>query len=296
MVKDGKPLSVKSYEVNQNLDSADLMLPIPEHRDLAIQAWVDAERAKRPAGKYPATGRRSSYHGGAPIGVEFSYGPLETRNPWEGALKDLFGKESIEEARDKLVASAIAEAKDLDFIGALKVLSSTVRQEPYSTKASWPAESVSALLDKATPDDLTAQIAVSMSAANLHSGVYTHGVPSESQPSNGDQGGLALAKMAIGSGDYALAMRAIEKRAKARGDAPKDAIVEMLKYRGSAPAGKLRELRSAIVDAASKMARQAGIEGAPFALVGPGSETSRTIGEVLEGMLKDNNPGEREAA
>lgn len=300
LVKDGKPLSVKSYEVNQNLDSADLMLPIPEHRDLAIQAWVDAERAKRPAGKYPATGRRSSYHGGAPIGVEFSYGPLETRNPWEGALKDLFGKESIEEARDKLVASAIAEAKDLDFIGALKVLSSTVRQEPYSTKASWPAESVSALLDKATHEDLVGNSSRLMVNASLHSGLYRHGVPAESSPEIGDDVGTALAKMAIGSGDYALAMRAIEKRAKARGDAPKDAIVEMLKYKDAVPHARRTALRRAIADEALKVARRAGIESDTLTFVGPMSETHRPIGEFLAEFKAENTPdwvgGERGGA
>jgi hypothetical protein len=280
MVKDGKPLSVKSYEVNQNLDSADLMLPIPEHRDLAIQAWVDAERAKRPAGKYPATGRRSSYHGGAPIGVEFSYGPLETRNPWEGALKDLFGKDSIEEARDKLVTSAIAEAKEHDFKGALKVLSATVRQEPYSSKASWPAESVAALLDKATPDDLTAQVAVSMSAAGLHSGVYTHGVPSESQPSNSDHGGWALAKMAIGGGDYALAVRAIQAQGKASGADRKATLANVIRLENLAPPGKRAAMQRVISEEGLKMARQAGIDGEPDT----GDPRGRTVGEVLERM------------
>jgi hypothetical protein len=290
MVKDGKPLSVKSYEVNQNLDSADLMLPIPEHRDLAIQAWVDAERAKRAAGKFPATGRRGGYYAGAPIGVEFSYGALEKTNPWEGTLKELFGKDSIEEARGKLVASAVSDAKALDFNAALKVLSSTVRQEPYSPKASWPAESVAALLDKATPDDLTWTSSNLMGYVQLHSGLYTHGVPAESFPSGSDDGGTALAKMAIGSGDYALAMRAIETRAKARGDAPKDAIVEMLKYKDAVPHARRTALRRAIADEAMKVARRAGIESDTLKFVGPMSETHRPIGEFLAEFKAENTP------
>jgi hypothetical protein len=290
MVKDGKPLSVKSYEVNQNLDSADLMLPIPEHRDLAIQAWVDAERAKRAAGKFPATGRRGGYYAGAPIGVEFSYGALEKTNPWEGTLKELFGKDSIEEARGKLVASAVSDAKALDFNAALKVLSSTVRQEPYSPKASWPAESVAALLEKATNEDLVGNSSHLMVNAGVHSGLYTHGVPAESRPEIGDDVGTALAKMAIGSGDYALAMRAIEKRAKARGDAPKDAIVEMLKYKDAVPHARRTALRRAIADEAMKVARRAGIESDTLKFVGPMSETHRPIGEFLAEFKAENTP------
>ena len=284
MVKDGEPVFAQSFEVRQKLDDHDLMLPIPEHRTLAIHGWMKAEREKRPQPEYRATRSRNNYGGNPPIGVSFAYFGVEKKNPWDAVIHELFGESAVEEARQALVGAVIAESKGEDFATSLKRMVPAVQQEKYSVRASWPAAAVAALLERATPEDLTREIGNTLAMGRVHSGLYTHGVPSESAPSQSDHVGVALAKMAIGAGDYRLAIRATREYGSASGADTKTTLHSIMRLVNMVPPGQRAAMAEAVSMEGLKFAKQAGIEEEQYPATDHRGGPAGTFGEVLERM------------
>jgi hypothetical protein len=262
------------------------MLPIPDHRARAIKGGVKEERDKRPQPEYRATRSRNSYSGSGspPIGVSFDYGGIEKANPWDRVIRGLFGDDAVEEAHKALVDAVIEESKGEGFAASLKKMVPAARAERYSVKASWPAAVVAALLDRATPEDLTREIGNTLAMGRVHSGLYTHGVPSESAPSQSDHVGVALAKMAIGAGDYRLAIRAIREYGNASGADTKTTLHNIMRLVNMVPPGQRAAMSEAVSKEGLKFAKQAGIEEEQYPATDHRGGPAGTFGEALERM------------
>jgi SNF2 family DNA or RNA helicase/predicted RNA methylase len=157
MVKDGKPYIAKTGEARKVLDSADIMLPTPEHRALAIQGYIDRQNDRELKQDYTASNSSRSGHGyniPSPVKITTSYGMNgggyrdEHKNPWIDAGKELFGSEFEEEAHQAYMQHALAAAnKATDLKGVISALAPTMKVE-YG-KYTWPKESLAYMYRRA---------------------------------------------------------------------------------------------------------------------------------------------------
>ncbi len=114
----GKPLLAASYETQHRLDDNDLMLPIPDHREKAIDGYMAAARARNLRERMPGAGPPGR---GLGVTVNWSnvpgvgYASQDTiENPWTRPMNALFGAGAIQEARQRLAG------EQLEAIGASK--------------------------------------------------------------------------------------------------------------------------------------------------------------------------------
>lgn len=156
LIKDGAPAVVVSYSARDAIEAGhDLMLPTPENREKAIQAYVDAESSRVVRNEYTTSRGRSTSH---PVvryaGFEYSNEGL--RNPWHEALA-MFGDDALTEAVErhaKAVNNAAAGASSLEAaLDVVKGMAPTMGRDqhgrhsgigPHIEKA-WPALSKHAL-------------------------------------------------------------------------------------------------------------------------------------------------------
>ncbi|HET8550881.1 MAG TPA: SNF2-related protein [Gammaproteobacteria bacterium] len=149
--KDGQPVAAKSYDYHKMVDNHDVMLPLPEHRDKAMQAWMDMERAKkfdvnwvhsrRRGGDSRADGVKAAY-------PDWEYGPY-TGNPWSAIGRSLFGGAFETEARAKFTAEQLAAADQAESFGAAMNILAQLGQAHYSNKVNLPAEALDAIYRQA---------------------------------------------------------------------------------------------------------------------------------------------------
>jgi predicted RNA methylase/superfamily II DNA/RNA helicase len=154
--KDGKAAFLPSYSSGKIPEGVDVLLPIADHREKALQAWIDAESGKQFKHDY-VTKRRGSqptqvlkqayadenggYYGG------------HTTNPWSSIGKDLFGPEFETEAREKFQRERFEAARRQDtFAGALKTLAPTINKDYGDVK--WPRRALAILWARAKREGL----------------------------------------------------------------------------------------------------------------------------------------------
>lgn len=93
---DGRPVAFPSYEARKHLDTHELMLPLPEHRDKALEGWIAAENAKRITTRYVQKRRNSDSRA---EGIKARYANYKESNPWTQAAREMYGDEFEQEAK-----------------------------------------------------------------------------------------------------------------------------------------------------------------------------------------------------
>lgn len=109
LIKDGKAVRAMNYEAQRLYDTHDIMLPTPEHREMATQAFMAAERGKKFGTAYDTVrGRTQSRR-------ELQYPDTQynskSTNPWATIGNSVFGKEFTAEASERLASEQEARVK-----------------------------------------------------------------------------------------------------------------------------------------------------------------------------------------
>lgn len=113
--KEGSPVAFTSYRARDQLDNHDLMLPLPENREKAMQAWMQAEKGKAVVTRHNTSRGRTKAAGHVLRYKGFGFGS-ETGNPWNSIGRELFGGGFVTDAQQKLreeAKAAIAGAETL---------------------------------------------------------------------------------------------------------------------------------------------------------------------------------------
>lgn len=145
---DGAMVSAESYGYRDKVQKDhDFALPTAEHREKAINAWLDMERAKTFRMDYQRGSRgrstqvfKAKYPGGYGVNA----------NPIEGPGKNLFGDEFVSEARRRLqdeVATAARRAST--FREAAEALKPLAHVGPYGGGVQWPRRALAVMYAKA---------------------------------------------------------------------------------------------------------------------------------------------------
>lgn len=140
--KDGAVVSFNSYDVRKDdvLDSHDIPLPLPEHREKLERAYIDMEKGKRYSSEMLTSSGRSKtrhlsttsytikakYPGDGYVG--------STENPIAATGKALFGDEFEKQARARFESEALAAARhEKDMREVMRHLIPTIAAGRYSS-------------------------------------------------------------------------------------------------------------------------------------------------------------------
>lgn len=151
----GEAKAIRSYDARKHLeDGYHLMLPsLPEHREKAMNAWVEQERTKS-WGQSSSQKRRggrtewqnSVYYAGRKYDSDKS-------NPWGAAVKELFGDDFLKEARAKFEESQLERVKaapnTVEAVKALAPLLAPVNHQYGSVSPAWGKQHIAVLYAKA---------------------------------------------------------------------------------------------------------------------------------------------------
>lgn len=154
LVKNGRAERVASYEAQKLYDSHDILLPTPEHREMAVQAFMAAERGKKfGTGYRTVRGRSESYR-------ELQYPDTshnsKSTNPWVSIGKTVFGDTFEAEARERLSGEQKARVKTAtDLKGAMQEAVATATG--YGASQRLPAAMLATLYDRAEKDGVLDQ-------------------------------------------------------------------------------------------------------------------------------------------
>lgn len=148
--KEGKPVTGESYEMSRLAAANDLMLPIPEHRDLAIAAYVADQQAKTFTKESRQARRNSSptWHFVQRLPGKFD----QKTNRWAGVGKELFGEGFEKDAHtafERVQGERVRHAKG--FAEALKE-AAPMAEVGYSHIAKWPRRTLALLFARAKLD------------------------------------------------------------------------------------------------------------------------------------------------
>lgn len=109
---DGVPAVMHSYSArSMSPDTHKLILPVPEHREKAIAAYVK-EGLGRTIGTEYTAGHRGRQGESRSVAKYPSAGHSDHHNPWGGVLRDVFGRAAEDEAKSAVQAATV------DAIGA----------------------------------------------------------------------------------------------------------------------------------------------------------------------------------
>ena len=177
----GKPVMVSNYAVNSHMADHDFMLPIPEHREKAIDAWVNERMGRTVETKYQESGRKRSYGRGEAIGVKASYPSAsyqnKSTNPYSSAVK-MHGKEAQKEAEQRVhakIAANIAAAPSM--YAAFEAAQHGINLSSLGHGGGWTASTVRALWDKAAAAGVLGR-RLGDEATTVEPARYSHGQPS----------------------------------------------------------------------------------------------------------------------
>lgn len=152
---DGTPTIVPGYDARKAIDTHDLMLPLPEHRQKAIEAYVAMQEGRTYKTRHSERNRRG-YGGDRVVGMKPVYGGFEFDttsagdNPWRQAMARLWGPdvegEAVREVRRRAV-DRISAAPDFRtaMLAAAPTVQITSWQPSYTQPGDWPEATVRAL-------------------------------------------------------------------------------------------------------------------------------------------------------
>lgn len=142
--KDGGVVAAESYQYRDLVQKDhDFALPMPEHREKAINAWLAAERAKTFRTTYQQAGRGKSRQ---VFVAEYPGKYGQHANPFGSAGEKLFGKEFIAEAQKRLqdeVATAARRAGT--FREAMEALKPLAQVGAYGGGVQWPRRALAVM-------------------------------------------------------------------------------------------------------------------------------------------------------
>lgn len=241
---EGRPVAVEYYSANDKLGDHDLMLPIPEHREKAIQAYIDDERAKTYGTEY-FTKRRGGRSESRFV-EKYPGGYQQKHNRWKSVGKEVFGEgfeREAHEAFEREQGERVRRAST--FADALRE-AAPMAEFGYSTVPKWPRKALATLFAKAKHDGVLGQSFDSVQPKKEEYGQRRNALPSElwsyrdgAQISNASVGGYeagrhtygtvrdALVKLAEKNGyhDLAAAMVVASKDA----ERPEEAVRDLLR-------------------------------------------------------------------
>lgn len=145
---EGKAVSAESYQyrdlVNKDHDFA---LPIAEHREKALAAWLDAERNKKFRMTWQQAGRGKSTE---VFKTEYPGKYGQHSNPFESAGKNLFGEEFVAEAKQRLQDEvATAGRRAGSFKEAAVAMLPLAHVGAYGGRVEWPRRAIAVMYAKA---------------------------------------------------------------------------------------------------------------------------------------------------
>lgn len=152
---EGKPVAAESYEAREKLGDHDLMLPIPEHRQKAIDAYIADERAKGYSTEY--TQHRRGGRSESRFVEKYPGGYNQKHNRWGPAGREVFGGEFEQEAHqafERQQAERVRRAPN--FADALRE-AAPMAKFGYSTVPKWPRKVLATLFAKARHDGALAK-------------------------------------------------------------------------------------------------------------------------------------------
>lgn len=151
----GEAKAIRSYDARKHLeDGYHLMLPsLPEHREKAMNAWVEQERTKSwgQSSSQKRRGGRTEWHNSVHYaGRKYD---SDKSNPWGAAAKELFGDDFLKEARAKFEESQLERVKaapnTVEAVKALAPLLVPVNHQYGSVSPAWGKQHIAVLYAKA---------------------------------------------------------------------------------------------------------------------------------------------------
>lgn len=151
----GEAKAIRSYDARKHLeDGYHLMLPsLPEHREKAMNAWVEQERTKSwgQSSSQKRRGGRTEWHNSVYYaGRKYD---SDKSNPWGAAAKELFGDDFLKEARAKFEESQLERVKaapnTVEAVKALAPLLVPVNHQYGSVNPAWGKQHIAVLYAKA---------------------------------------------------------------------------------------------------------------------------------------------------
>lgn len=213
VTSDGKPVLTDTWSAKAAMDTHDVMLPTDKHRELAIGAYMDAERGK--------TFRRTYDRGSSRIEAKYGY---EGYNPWNGALDTVFGAGTALEAQKRFEGEQSDLARRApDTAEAIEHVARTV--SPGYGTPKWPRKGLATLWGRLRHDGvLDAPIATLLKPGGVGSReLFDTGGMQRGNVAN-SPAGEALIEMAKQAGHHDLAAAMIVQHAKA----PDSAVAGLL--------------------------------------------------------------------
>jgi N12 class adenine-specific DNA methylase/predicted RNA methylase len=169
---DGKAVLGGQYGVGDKLDTHDIMLPTPEHKEQAIQAYIDTEREKELARVSEYRQGRRGRSGDFVYTLRNTYptGTEDRTNPWGDAGVHVFGEGFKKEAHDRFEHEQRDRAKAAkDLAGTIDHLVPTADIAQH-TGAKWPSKSLAMVYARAKRDGLLDKpVGDFLSAVTMHS-------------------------------------------------------------------------------------------------------------------------------
>ena len=152
---EGKPVAVEQYEATRSLDNHDLMLPIPEHKQKAVDAYIADQQARSYGTEY-VTKRRGG-RSESKFVTKFPGGYNQRSNRWDSAGKSVFGDEFSKEAHaafERVQGERVRRAPT--FTDALRE-AAPMAEFNYSEVPKWPRKALAVLFSKAKHDGVLGQ-------------------------------------------------------------------------------------------------------------------------------------------
>lgn len=155
-VKDGRAVRTESYSAKNLIDSHDVMLPTAEHRELAIQAYMEAERGKRYAREYVPVGR-GKYEYRTQLQYPDTSPGNKTMNPWRSIGNTVFGSGFADEAQGRLDSEHAERAKAAGSLSEAVEAVAPTASAHYGSVPKLPKIALSTLWDRAEKDGVLDQ-------------------------------------------------------------------------------------------------------------------------------------------
>jgi hypothetical protein len=151
---DGNARAAESYEardlVSEKDGRHDVMLPIPAHREKAIDAFLESERGKEFTHTYHS-GRRGKTVKQFVARYPGRYG--QHSNPWSSIGRTLFGDDFERDARARLEREQLEKARHANTFGdAVADAAKTAHTGQYGGHVTWPKRSIAVMWAKAKHD------------------------------------------------------------------------------------------------------------------------------------------------
>lgn len=297
---DGKAIAVIGYDARKKLDTHDIMLPLPEHKEKAIAAYIEYENTRKLITKYHQKNRRrgSSYSEtdySRPVGIQARYNGYKDKNGWEQAGKALFGDSFLDEARAEHALQAIKHVKDAaDTKAALAAAGPAINVANYGLKAEFPRDLLTAVWAKARDTGALDKPLKEVLPDSITAHVFSNGT--STRPA--DQAlRSSLISEAVASGHTDVAAAFVIEQAKAEKWPGPKTLGELSRLRKPLGSGRGADpaFRPEVLDAMKKIVDHAKLADRTVAQVkevgGFGYETDevfkrqnddRPIGEVLD--------------